>query len=236
MSQSATVVSLPSDFDSSPLETVRKLNLKRNAEKLAELAIPKLDMNKKKLPVFSKRVVKKASAKKCLPQRKMKVVANSDGGETPLRTYSRAGLWSCISGCMLHFTTPVSLAAHLKSAHDLPSIPEHLAPLGLALCPFCRKVFEASRGIAAHKRHCHAPKAPVTELVGGTFPKRCFVWWEKDKKWWEGVASQSDLNNCFRVVYSAASYGKMTVSTENCHNVIFSAPVDATPVVMHLHR
>ena len=93
MSQATTVVSLPSDFDCSPLETVRKLNMKRNAEKLAELAIPKLDINKKKkLPVFSKRVVKASSAKKCLPQRKMKVVANSDGGETPLRTYSRAGL------------------------------------------------------------------------------------------------------------------------------------------------
>ncbi len=169
MAQDSTIVSMPSDYDSSPLESLRERNIARNALKLAALDIPKLDFdNEKKLPVFSKRVVKDYGQRQ-LPNRSAKVVAVVTR-ENPLRTSSRAGLWSCVSGCRSTFSTTALLISHLKNDHHLPLIPENLAPLGLAVCPFCHSVFEALRGIVAHINHCRAPKVPTfrdSVLCGG---------------------------------------------------------------------
>ncbi len=163
---------ITSDYDSSPLESLRERNIARNAVKLASLDIPKLDFDhEKKLAVFSKQDY----GQRQLPNRSAKVVAVVTR-ETPLRTSSRAGLWSCVSGCRSTFSTSALVISHLKSDHHLPFIPENLAPLGLAVCPFCHNVFEALRGIVAHVNHCRAPKVPLTELVGGDFPRQCFVW------------------------------------------------------------
>ncbi len=224
MAQDSTIVSIPSDFDSSPIESIRNRNIERNARQLAALNIPKLDFVKeKKLPVFSKRVVKDYG-RKDLPNRSAKTKAVSKG-ETPLRTHSRAGLWSCVSDCSSTFSSAASLTSHLKNDHHLPLVTENLAPLGLAICPFCQRVFEALRGISTHSSHCRARKIPVIELVAGDFPRQCFTWWSLESKWYEGIASKSEFVDCFLVDYPAKFYGrKAACEHEKFYNVAFSRP------------
>ena len=150
----------------SPLEALRELNIKRNA--MMRLSLGIVDVADRKLPVFSKRVVKSAP----------RDLSQSDNDELPYRTPSRAGKWRCVPGCTSTFVKVNALVRHLRDLHHLPQRVRHLVPLGLALCPFCGGVFEALRGITVHVISCRAAKRPLCSLVGGDFPRRCFVWWE----------------------------------------------------------
>jgi hypothetical protein len=86
--------------DYSDFESLRKSNMSRIAAFSQSLNFPRDSPKKpKKLPLISSRVVKVPSAKQALPARAGRVVvAATVESDLPLRTPSRAGAWSCISG------------------------------------------------------------------------------------------------------------------------------------------
>ena len=56
------------------------------------------------------------------------------------------------------------------------------------------------------------------------FPKRCFSWWESEKRWYEGLATPSKVHRgCFEVVYSAELYDEESMFVEPFHSLTFSS-------------
>ena len=96
---------------------------------------------------------------------------------------------------------------------------ENSASLGLGVCPFCNSVFAALRGMSVHLKSCTHPRALLSELVEGPFPRTCRVWWAGENTWYEGLASPSrDVENCWQVTYSNGQ-----IENEFCHVVIFDS-------------
>ena len=106
---------------------------------------------------------------------------------------------------------------HLKDVHKLVVDTEHLAPLGLAICPLCNGVFAALRGWEKHVGLCKFPQKAVCDLVEGPFPRACRVWWIAESKWFDGQASPSEFPYCWEVAYNDGSF-----ETEQCYRVVFS--------------
>jgi len=172
----------------------------------------------KKLPKFSKKVVK--TPQRVQPARAKKTPAPPPIDHLPPRTASKKGSWTCVKGCSQESPTLETFLTHLKGAHGLTFDVLHLAPLGLAPCPFCDGVFASFRGIANHMRSCVYPRRSLLEMEKGPFPAKCFVWWSAQSGcWYEGLATPSD-NHCWSVVYpdSPESY------LEHCYVVTFITP------------
>ena len=179
----------------SSLDKLRAENMARNEQKFKELGF--VTEKEQKLSVFRKRVV-------------------------PKRTGSTK--YVCVAGCSDVATNVDSFLAHLQSAHKLVMKTENLAPLGLGVCAFCNGVFAALRGMSVHLKSCTHPRALLSELVEGPFPRTCRVWWAGENTWYEGLASPSrDVENCWQVTYSNGE-----IENEFCHVVIFDTPA---PVV-----
>ena len=203
------------------IESVRTSNMARNQQVFRELGfvspVPKM-----KLPVFSKRVVRISAEKRVVPQRTGKVSAVE--GKLSTRTASKSGIWPCVAGCDFGCTKVKVFVDHLTKHHKFPLDTVLLAPLGLALCSFCGGVFESLRGIVLHRKACRSPHKSACKVVGGIFPRRCFVWWAAETKWYEGVAALSDDIDVFNVEYPAAIHGEQTFQAEFFHVVTFSTP------------
>jgi hypothetical protein len=86
--------------------------------------------------------------------------------------------WSCFGDCRVRSKDVACFLAHLLDVHKLVLNSEHLAPLGLGLCPFCSGVFAARRGLVTHLRLCTHPRKLLCDLVEGPFPRWCKVWWQ----------------------------------------------------------
>jgi hypothetical protein len=170
----------------------------------------------KDLPVVSKKVVKGL---------KTKSPAKEHFLPKTVRTFSRAGCWKCIPECEVTPRTMGAFVKHLHDAHRLEFTVRNLAPLGLALCPFCNEVFAGLRGIKVHLRSCVQPRRSLTSVVGGTFPRKCWVWWEMEKQWYPGTAfTGCRVENCLRVHYPETFEHKASKHSENFHLISFVDP------------
>jgi hypothetical protein len=142
--------------------------------------------------------------------------------DLPLRTPSKRGLWSCLRGCSETFRGIDVFIGHLREYHDLPFRTECLAPLGLGLCPNCEGVFCSIRGISIHLKSCKHPRPKMCE---GSFPKKCFVWWEGYRQWYEGLASPDKEDcYCWNVRYPKKLYGYDSRQRESVFLVTFVDP------------
>ena len=163
----------------------RQRVIEGNAQKLREL-FPNL-----RPPKFSKKIVKVRKEPKILPSN--------------VRTYSRAGRWRCVLGGSVKPATVNAFIKHLKEDHIFEFATRTLAPLGLALCPFCKEVFCASRGISNHLPSCEKRDTSLAAKLGGCFPRSCWSWWEGEKLWFRATAhNDSPHANFFRIVYPAS--------------------------------
>ena len=199
--------------NSSSFEKKRAESIARNEQKLKELGLAP-GPEARKLPVFSNKVVPKCDQSKQTKR-------------TRRRNTNASGLtkYLCVDGCNVVSTDVDSFLAHLKSAHELALNTENLAPLGLGLCPFCHGVFAAMRGMSVHLKSCTYPRALLSEMVEGPFPRKCRVWWAGENTWYEGDAEPSrDRENCWQVEYSNGD-----IENEFCHNVVF----DPLPPTVH---
>ena len=205
----------PVSVDSSSFGKLRAANIASNEQMLKDLGLePK--SKEQKLPVFSKRVV--ATPKKVAQlERTQRGIDRCDEDSQSSTKYP------CVRGCKSVYKKVTSFVAHLKRVHELSWDTEHLAPLGLGLCPYCNGVFAASRGMANHIKSCNYTPALLSELVEGPFPRKCRVWWQFYKTWYEGLASPSrEYKGCWEV-----SYPNGDVETEFFHVVVFDPlPVD----------
>jgi len=168
----------------SSFESQRCAQIIRNEEMRALLVPDCVVQPKTKLPVFSKKV-------KRIPAR-IQPVRATKSTMTPHRpkplkisTVSKKGSWICVKACDVVSPTIEVFLTHLKDSHALPFEAQFLAPLGLALCPYCNGVFAAFRGLANHMRSCTYPHVSVSEKETGPFPKICFVWWPGESCWYE---------------------------------------------------
>jgi len=107
---------------------------------------------------------------------------------TPRIAGKRGGAWTC-DKCKGTFKKTDEFLVHLKTNHSIPFDTENLAPRGLAQCVFCQGIFEAITGIFAHARTCR----PFHWEPGIMLPASCFVWWEKEKRWYKGTADKNDV-------------------------------------------
>ena len=213
-------------------ESRRKETIARNVTQLNALRIPEIreDLNAKKLPLFTKKIVK---ARKIVdlvqtrtqPARSCKPAPPSRTLEP--RTPSRAGVWPCLAGCDFKTTKVAPFINHLQSKHKLPLEIKYLAPLGVGLCHGCGKGFDIIRGVTGHQNTCIASQGsrkPLCQVAGGSFPRTCYVYWYGDRKWFEGVAAKSDDVDHFHVEYPESIYKEQTFSIECFHAVSFSRP------------
>lgn len=93
--------------------------------------------------------------------------------------------WKCAS-CEEGFDVPGGLVNHHRVAHGRNKSILDLAPAGLAICPFCEKVYEALRGWRAHVNACQRKHQPFYSFNTTLLPKPCLVWIPKQANWYEG--------------------------------------------------
>jgi hypothetical protein len=125
--------------------------------------------------------------------------------------------------CEVALNSLRSYAAHLQEQHEVPSTKVRLVAYGLGECPYCHRFFAAKRGWSKHTPSCKARTDPDPTIE---WPRKCWVWWQEDTTWYEGMALdiRPEAALSYTVLYDDASQER-----ELDQHVVFTDPALPTP-------